>query len=203
MTDTRLEPVSLPGDGPRIVRVDWHDERAVALRAAMDAEIAPRYADLAESASPERGQEVARAFAIDPADIVLTYLVLDGDTPAAHAALRLLDGEWELKRLVTLPAFRGRGYSRALIAAVEDDIRGRGGRRLILQTGDRQPEAVRLYEGLGFTRIPVYEPYIAIAESLCFERVLQGAEGGPHGAERLRPECNTESHAVRGCTPIG
>ena len=172
MTDTTLEPVAHPADGPRIVRVDWRDERAIALRAAMDAEIAPRYADLAESASPERGQEVARAFAIDPADIVVTYLVLDGDTPAAHAALRLLDGEWELKRLVTLPAFRGRGYSRALIAAVEDDIRGRGGRRLILQTGDRQPEAVRLYEGLGFTRIPVYEPYLAIAESLCFERVL-------------------------------
>jgi GNAT superfamily N-acetyltransferase len=172
MTDTTLEPVAHPADGPRIVRVDWHDERAIALRAAMDAEIAPRYADLTESASPERGQEVARAFAIDPADVVVTYLVLDGDTPAAHAALRLLDGEWELKRLVTLPAFRGRGYSRALIAAVEDDIRARGGRRLILQTGERQPEAVRLYEGLGFTRIPVYEPYIAIAESLCFERVL-------------------------------
>ena len=172
MTDTTLEPVAHPADGPRIVRVDWRDERAIALRAAMDAEIAPRYADLAESASPERGQEVARAFAIDPADIVATYLVLDGDTPAAHAALRLLDGEWELKRLVTLPDFRGRGYSRALIAAVEDDVRARGGRRLILQTGDRQPEAVRLYEGLGFTRIPVYEPYLAIAESLCFERVL-------------------------------
>jgi GNAT superfamily N-acetyltransferase len=92
--------------------------------------------------------------------------------PVAHAALRSLRDEWELKRLVTLPAFRGRGLSRALIAAVEDDVVLRGGRRLILQTGNRQPEAVRLYEGLGFTRIPVYEPYLAIRESLCFERIL-------------------------------
>ncbi|WP_426515424.1 GNAT family N-acetyltransferase [Diaminobutyricibacter sp. McL0618] len=172
MTDTTIECAALPAGSLVIVRVDWHDERAVALRAAMDAEIAPRYADLADGAGPGRAEEVALAFAIDPADIAVTYLVLDGETPVAHAALRSLGGEWELKRLVTLPAFRGRGYSRALIAAVESDVVGRGGRRLILQTGARQPEAVRLYEGLGFTRIPVYEPYLAITESLCFERVL-------------------------------
>lgn len=172
MTDTTLESAAPAAGETTIVRVDWNDERAVALRAAMDAEIAPRYADLADSADAERGAEVARAFAIDPADIAVTYLVLDGDAPVAHAALRSLHGEWELKRLVTLPAFRGRGYSRALIAAVEEDVVLRGGRRLILQTGNRQPEAVRLYEGLGFTRIPVYEPYLAIRESLCFERIL-------------------------------
>ena len=172
MTDTTIERAPLAADGPTIVRVAWDDERAVALRAAMDAEIGPRYADLVETSSSERAQQVARAFAIDPDDIAVTYLVLDGETPVAHAALRSLGDEWELKRLVTLPAFRGRGYSRALIAAVEEDVALRGGRRLILQTGDRQPEAVRLYEGLGFTRIPVYEPYLAITESLCFERIL-------------------------------
>jgi GNAT superfamily N-acetyltransferase len=172
MTDTTIEPAVLPAEGLTIERVDWHDERAIALREAMDAEISPRYADLLETTGPERAQEVALAFAIDPADIVTTYLVLDGDTPVAHAALRLLGDEWELKRLVTLPAFRGRGLSRALIAAVEADVVRRGGRRLILQTGDRQPEAVRLYEGLGFTRIPLYEPYLAITGSLCFEHTL-------------------------------
>ncbi len=172
MTDTAIPRAARPADGPTIVRVDWHDERAVALREAMDAEVSPRYAELASATDPGRAQDVARAFAIDPSDIAATYLVLDGDTPVAHAALRSLAGEWELKRLMTLREFRGRGYSRALIAAVEDDVVGRGGRRLILQTGDRQPEAVRLYEGLGFTRIPVYEPYLAITQSLCFEHVL-------------------------------
>ncbi|WP_345761168.1 GNAT family N-acetyltransferase [Diaminobutyricibacter sp. McL0608] len=172
MTETTIERAERPATEATIVRVDWHDERAVALRAAMDEEISPRYADLAEIADTERAAEVAAAFAIDPGDIIVTYLVLDGDTPVAHAALRSLRGEWELKRLVTLPDFRGRGLSRALIAAVEDDVASRGGRRLILQTGNRQPEAVRLYEGLGFTRIPVYEPYLAITESLCFERIL-------------------------------
>ncbi len=178
MTDTTIQCAALSADGPNIVRVDWCDERALALRSAMDAEISPRYADLADRTSPERAHEVARAFAIDPSDIAVTYLVLDGDSPVAHAALRSLGGEWELKRLVTLPGFRGRGYSRALIAAVEDDVVRRGGRRLILQTGNRQPEAVRLYEGLGFTRIPVYEPYLAIAESLCFERILPSGAAG-------------------------
>ncbi|WP_255359407.1 hypothetical protein [Frondihabitans sp. PAMC 28766] len=43
----------------------------------------------------------------------------------------------------------------------------------MLQTGDRQPDAVRLYERFGYTPIPVYEPYVeAIPFSLCYEKRL-------------------------------
>ena len=46
-------------------------------------------------------------------------------------------------------------------------------RRLILQTGDRQPEAVGLYEALGYTPIPIYDPYAeTMPFSLCFEKTL-------------------------------
>jgi GNAT superfamily N-acetyltransferase len=48
-----------------------------------------------------------------------------------------------------------------------------GARRLILQTGDRQPDAVALYERVGYTPIPIYEPYIeTIPNSFCFEKVI-------------------------------
>ncbi len=157
---------------PTILLVDWHDPRAVQLREAMDAEIGPRYAGRFDDLDPELAHEVDRAFAVDPADIAATFIVLVDDEPVAHAALRGHHGEWELKRLVTLPSHRGRGLSRALIAEVEAEVVRRGGSRLILQTGDRQPEAVRLYEGLGFTRIPSYEPYTIFSGSLCFAHDL-------------------------------
>ena len=152
--------------------VDWADQRAVALRQAMDDEVGPRYADRFENPSAETAAELAHAFAIHPDTMVLTLVATVDGVPAAHAALRMLGTEYELKRLVTLPAYRGRGVSKALIRAVESAAAERGARRLILQTGDRQPEAVRLYEHLGYRPIPVYPPYSAIWFSLCYERKL-------------------------------
>ncbi|QYF73942.1 GNAT family N-acetyltransferase [Cryobacterium sp. PAMC25264] len=152
--------------------VDWADPRAVGLRRAMDEEVGPRYADRFDNPSAETAAELAQAFAIDPDTMVLTLIATVDGVPAAHAALRMLGTEYELKRLVTLPEYRGRGLSKALIRAIESAAAERGARRLILQTGDRQPEAVRLYEHLGYSPIPIYPPYSAIWFSLCYERML-------------------------------
>ena len=157
---------------PDIRLVEWDDPIAVELRAAMDRDVGPRYADRFEAQSPDRQRELDTAFAIEPSDMKATFVLFADDHPVAHAALRRLGDEWELKRLVTLPEQRGKGYSRALIERVETEVVARGGRRIILQTGDRQPEAVALYLKLGYRQIPIYEPYVVFAESLCFARDL-------------------------------
>ena len=38
--------------------------------------------------------------------------------------------------------------------------------------GDRQPDAVRLYEKSGYTRIAIFPPYEAMPYSNCFEKVF-------------------------------
>ncbi|MDR6907745.1 GNAT superfamily N-acetyltransferase [Agromyces sp. 3263] len=159
-------------DAVELERVDWHDPRAVALRAAMDDEIGPRYAGDVAGFDPDARAAVSRALAIDPDDLVATLMATVDGVPAGHAALRRLGDEWELKRVVTLPEFRGRGVSRALITEIERLVVEQGGTRLILQTGHRQPEAVRLYEWLGYRPIPVYPPYDAISFSHCYARDL-------------------------------
>ncbi|KQM16441.1 hypothetical protein ASF83_11500 [Plantibacter sp. Leaf171] len=156
-----------------IESVSWDDERAVRLRAAMDEEMGARYASAWEDWNAEAAQRAQAAFTVDPADIRATFLALVDGEPVGHAALRRLGEEWELKRVVTLPGHRGRGVSRLLIAAVEDAARAEGAERLILQTGDRQPEAVRLYEWLGYEPIPIYPPYEVIPMSLCYARQLR------------------------------
>jgi len=153
----------------------WDDPRAVRLRAVMDAEMTVRYANY--TAEPESDETKARriaSLAVDPADVRAVVLVLDDDgTPIAHAALRELRGDWEVKRVIVSDAHRGRGIARALMNELESLATAAGVGRLILQTGDRQPDAVAVYERVGYTPIPIYEPYVeTIPNSLCFEKVL-------------------------------
>lgn len=148
--------------------VAYDDPRAAALRAAMDAEMSVRYAGVAMT------PEVAAALAVDPATIRHTVLAVDHDgTPIGHAALRDHHGEWEVKRVVVAAGQRGRGVGRAVMTEVERVARGAGASRVILQTGDRQPEAEALYLALGWTRIPLYAPWdVALPDSRCFEKRL-------------------------------
>ena len=152
-----------------LVEVDWNDARAIALRDAMDVEIQPRYASRA--ADPDA---TTRALAVDPADILLTVLAVGPNNRAVgHAALRQLGFELEVKRVVVLAEARGHGVAKQLMAYLENFATARGARRLILQTGDRQPDAVALYQSLDYQPIPIYPPYTdAIPFSQCFEKVL-------------------------------
>lgn len=176
-----MSHVSSPEQTVRIERVAWDDPRAVALRGEMDAEIPARYAYLEDELTGAQLAARAEAFVLDPATIRGVYLALDADgTPIGHAALRRLevDGtvEWELKRLVTLAAARGRGVGTLLIDAVETDAATAGAARVVLQTGVKQPEAIALYEKLGYLPIPAYAPYAGrVPESVYFAHDLKAS----------------------------
>lgn len=152
--------------------VDYADPRAAALRTAMDVEMSARYSD---PGGPGLSPAVQAALAVDPATIRHTVLAVDHDgTPIGHAALRDHHGEWEVKRVVVAAGQRGRGVGRAVVTELERVARAAGASRVILQTGDRQPEAEGLYAALGWTRIPAYPPYAeALPQSRCFEKPLR------------------------------
>ena len=65
----------------------------------------------------------------------------------------------ELKRMYTVPAARGQGVARRLLAAVERSAREQGRKQVILECGDRQPEAIAMYESAGYQRIPNFGYY--------------------------------------------
>jgi GNAT superfamily N-acetyltransferase len=167
--------MSIPTTAPKMISVAWDDPRAVEFRRVMDVEMTERYSGYTRE--PESAETIARrqaSLAVDPATVIATVLVVDDDgTPLAHAALRTLRGDWEVKRVIVSAGQRGRGIGRALMNHLEQLAREGGAPRIILQTGDRQPEAVALYERVGYTPIPIYEPYVeTIPNSLCFEKVL-------------------------------
>ncbi|MET7400119.1 GNAT family N-acetyltransferase [Dactylosporangium sp. NPDC005572] len=143
--------------------VDWNDAAAVALRAAMAAEMRVRYADRFNDRNGVEADTVAYTAVAYTRDRL----------PVGHAALRWLRADLELKRMYVAPSHRGTGVSIALLAAVEQAAVQLGAQRLLLQTGDRQPDAVRLYEKAGYTRIPIYPPYETQTYSHCFQKLLQ------------------------------
>lgn len=154
--------------------IDYHDPRAVDLRHQMDTEMGARYGNF----DPDKAAAINRVLVVKTSDLVATVLaVTDDGTPVAHAALRRLelDGrtEFEVKRVIVSATQRGTGLGVAIMTELERIAVASGARRLILQTGDKQPEAVGLYLKLGFTPIPAYEPYVSVMpESLCYEKVL-------------------------------
>jgi GNAT superfamily N-acetyltransferase len=135
----------------------------VTLRAEQQAEIAIRYG----TPDSEPGVKPSGS------DITVFFVAYDGDDPVGCGGLRELDAtEAEIKRMFVRPAARGTGVSTALLARLELYGRERGYRRLVLETGDRQPDAVRFYEREGYTPIPNFGYYVDSDLSLCFEKVL-------------------------------
>ena len=78
----------------------------------------------------------------------------------------------ELKRMFTVPAARGRGVARRVLAAIEESARERGCKRVILETGDRQPEAIALYLSCGYERIDDFGYYQGEEGVLSYARSL-------------------------------
>jgi len=78
----------------------------------------------------------------------------------------------EIKRMFVKPEYRGRGVAGAVLAELEKWAAEMHYRECVLETGLKQPEAIRLYEKSGYTRIPNYGQYAGIENSLCMKKVL-------------------------------
>ncbi|MGN9777816.1 GNAT family N-acetyltransferase [Micromonospora sp. H33] len=110
------------------------------------------------------------------------------EPPAGTFVVALLDGRpvgcggWrshgeegdtaELKRMYVAPEARGRGVARAVLAAVERSAREQGRKRIVLECGDKQPEAIALYTSSGYERIPNFGFYKDAPGCISFGRTL-------------------------------
>jgi putative acetyltransferase len=147
-----------------IRRTQWSDPEAMALREAQRVEIEVRYGTPNSEPGP----------APTALDITAFFVAYDdSDQPVGCGALRELPGnEAEVKRMFVASSHRGTGVSSAILLELERFGRERGWSRLILETGDRQPDAIRFYAREGFTRIPNFGYYADSQHSICFEKPL-------------------------------
>ncbi|RBY88681.1 GNAT family N-acetyltransferase [Blastococcus sp. TF02A-26] len=152
----------------RVEQTAWDDPDVRALTAAQQAELRARYDGGTEPGTPPSAADVA---------VVLVARDDDG-TPVGCGALRPIGpGVAEIKRMYVVPAARGRGVSRAVLAALETAAVARGWTTVRLETGTRQPEAIGLYESAGYRAIPAFGAYVASDDpfAVFYERVLADA----------------------------
>ncbi|MEU1754032.1 GNAT family N-acetyltransferase [Micromonospora matsumotoense] len=151
-----------------VCRLRWDDPDAVALRAAMTGELRQRYAD-----RPYDPIHLPPARVLLPGSMAWTGVAYTADaTPVGHAALRWHGPDLELKRMYVVPAHRGWGIADQLLDAAREAAGQFGAGRIVLQTGDRQPDAVRRYVRAGYRPVPVFPPYDALPYSRCYALVI-------------------------------
>lgn len=154
-------------------RVPFEHPEAVRLRLAAVAELAERYGDDGDAAEH-----------FDPATIVATVVVRVGGVAAAGGSLRDLSGAddgvggrhpsgtGEVKRVFVAAGFRRRGFSTLIMDELERSAREAGLARVVLETGTAQPEAIALYEKLGYEPIPPYGKYAGEEDQRCYGKRL-------------------------------
>jgi GNAT superfamily N-acetyltransferase len=146
-----------------LTREDFDGDVARPLLVALDAELDERYAG--EGIGPPVHHPV------DYAPPCGTFLVARADgVVVGCGALKPgpVAGTGEVKRMYVVPSARGRRVAERLLAGLVEAARDLGYRRLVLETGVEQPEALRLYERLGWQPVPGFGHYRDSPLSRCF-----------------------------------
>ena len=93
--------------------------------------------------------------------------------PVGCGAMRQIDKETvEIKRMYVAPEARRRGIARRILTELERLATQCGFRKVILETGTFQPEALALYPAAGYQSTEAYGRYVGCEESHCFAKTL-------------------------------
>jgi putative acetyltransferase len=149
-----------------IRRSEINSATATTLIAALNAELSKQY--------PEEG---ATHFRLDSEEVVEgngAFLIAYAEgEPIGCGAIRRLDPEMaEIKRMFVVPKARGLGISKKILLALEAEGQRLGVRKLLLETGERQIEAMALYRRAGFIRIPLFGEYLNSPLSVCMAKEI-------------------------------
>ncbi len=81
-------------------------------------------------------------------------------------------GKVEIKRMFVLPEYRGHGIGLLILKELELWAAELNYPECILETGKKQPEAIKLYEKAGYTLIKNYGQYEHVENSVCMSKTI-------------------------------
>lgn len=133
------------------------------LAAELDAELLERYGADQAQFTPHNALASLDAVVIARTDASLV----------GCGAFRRHDAESvEVKRMFVRRTHRGSGAAAGVLAELERWARELGFTRCVLETGVRQPDALRFYAKMGYTRVDAFPPYVGNTLSVCLGRAI-------------------------------
>ena len=78
----------------------------------------------------------------------------------------------EIKRMYTLPEYRGKGVAKAILNQLELWAKEEGYSVAILETGHLQKDAIGLYQKLGYDVIENFGQYAGVENSVCMKKII-------------------------------
>ena len=102
--------------------------------------------------------------------VIVAY---ENELPIACGAIKQFsENTMEVKRMYILAPYRGKGTASGVLIQLEKWAAEMNYSHCILETGIRQPDAIRLYGKNGYLPIPNYGQYAGVENSRCFEKAL-------------------------------
>jgi GNAT superfamily N-acetyltransferase len=105
-------------------------------------------------------------------DIFIAAYSENGEAVATGALKRYNPETIEVKRMFVLKEFRGQGISKQILLELERIAKELNYKRIILETGTLQPEALSLYRKYGYKEIECYGRHANDPASVCFEKLI-------------------------------
>ena len=90
----------------------------------------------------------------------------------ACGAIKLAADYAEVKRVYVPPRHRNKGIARAMMVELENQARKAARQHLFLETGVHQPEALGLYQSLGYRRCPPFGDYAEDPNSVFMHKAI-------------------------------
>jgi GNAT superfamily N-acetyltransferase len=102
--------------------------------------------------------------------VIVAFLI---DQPVGCGAMKEFDDQtMEIKRMFVPVQMRGKGIASAILQGLEKWAEELGYNKCILETGDKMPEAIRLYQKRNYRIMPNYGQYKNVHSSICFQKEL-------------------------------
>ena len=147
-----------------IIRVTRYHPHLRELVALLDADLNSRYGIV--QAQYDQFNSLAT---VDAAAVAYA-----NDQPIGCGCFRHIDAQSiEIKRMFVRPENRGGGTAALLLAVLEKWALETGCSRAILETGIKNPEAIRFYTKSGYSRTENYGQYIGMENSICMAKQLR------------------------------
>ena len=101
------------------------------------------------------------------------FIAYEGNDAIAIICLKKFDEKTgELKRLFVMPEYRRTGIAMQMITFSEEKAKEIGYKEMVLETGVKMPEAIRLYKKAGYAMVDNFGDYIGDDITCCMKKVL-------------------------------